>query len=155
MTKFRVEDINLEGWDTIHKAAYCGNYDKLLEELNNGICANSIVENFKSINHPFLKKRHPIYFNNMTPLYLAAQRGNSKCVQLLIDRGADPTIMVKNTFANEQCTAMNLALWFYNFNCYWIMKNSIKKDTKKDTKKQALLSEPYGIPNLDSILIRG
>ena len=33
MTKFRVENINLEGWDTIHKAAYCGDYDKLLEEL--------------------------------------------------------------------------------------------------------------------------
>ena len=28
--QLNVDDINYEGWDTIHKAAYCGNYEILL-----------------------------------------------------------------------------------------------------------------------------
>ena len=59
----------------------------------------------------------------MTPLYLAAQRGNTKCVQLLIDRGADPTILTNNTYMNCSCSAISVALWCLHYKSYKIMIN--------------------------------
>jgi hypothetical protein len=128
MTRYRVDNINSEGWETIHKAAYCGNYDLLLEELNNGINVNLLSNNFISLYKPDFKKPRKIYFDNITPLYLAAQKGQNKCVQLLIDRGADPAILAKNTYMKCSCSALSVALWCLHYKSYKIMKKGSKKD---------------------------
>jgi ankyrin repeat protein len=138
MTKFTVDNINSEGWETIHKAAYCGDYNILIEELNNNIDVNLIANNFISLYKPDFSKSHSIYFDNVTPLYLAAQKGHSKCVKLLINRGADPTILTNNTYLNSSCTAFSVAWWCSNYKAYKIMK--------KGSKKEGLLAQTFNNP---------
>lgn len=124
------EDIlTYEGWDNIHKAAYYNDYDMLLDELNNGACVNSISNNFISLYKPLFRKSRKIYFINMTPLYIAADRGHTKCVKLLYNRGADPTILTKNTYTNTELTALNIALYNGHIKCYSIMSGNSNKNT--------------------------
>ena len=126
MSPKKIEDITTEGWDTIHKAAYCGNYDILLEELNNGISANHISNKFKSKYKQIICKDFDIYFSNMYPLYIAAQRGHINCVQLLIDRGADPKMIANNEYFDTVCDAFSVALLHNNFKTYRLMKKLSK-----------------------------
>ena len=127
------KNLTFEGWKNVHKAAYYNDYDTLLEELNNGECVNSMTNNFISRYEPVFRKNRKIYFDNMTPLYIAAQRGHTKCVKLLVDRGADPTIMAKNTYCNTTCSALAMSLYCGNIYSYWIMRNSRKKKLLNET----------------------
>ena len=131
------KNLTFEGWEKVHKAAYYNDYDTLLEELNNGICINSVANNFISLYEPIIWKNRKIYFNNMTPLYIAAQKGHTKCVKLLVERGANPTILAKNTHTNSECSALTISLYWGHLYSYWIMKNSIKN---KNLNKTGLLA---------------
>ena len=62
----------------------------------------------------------------MYPLYIAAQRGPTKCIQLLMDRGADHKILAKNDHFNTSCDAYNVAWWHNNFKTYRLMKQLSK-----------------------------
>ena len=129
---YRIENIATEGWDTIHKAAYCGNYDILLEELNNGISPNHISIKFKSkCKQPFFND-FDVYFSNMYPLYLAAQNGHKKCIKLLIDRGADPNLLVKNEYFNEKSNAYGVAICCNQFTTYRYIKKLMEYKRKKE-----------------------
>ena len=128
MTEQIIDNIRAEGWEPIHWAAYYGNYNALLDELNKGICANLLTEKFTSLYKSRFNKKTIIYFKNMCPLYLAAQKGHTKCVKLLISRGANPKVLVSNTYTNTQCVPLNVSLWFNNFRSYQIMKKGSKKD---------------------------
>ena len=123
MSPKTIEEITTEGWDTIHKAAYIGNYDVLLEELNNGISANHISSVLHSKYVPMCGKKFNIYFSNMYPLYIAAQRGHKRCVKLLLNRGADPMLISKNEYFNTECNALSVVWSKNNFKCYRLMKN--------------------------------
>ena len=134
------KNLTFEGWKNVHKAAYYNDYDTLLEELNNGECVNSAVNNFISLYEIVFCKKRKICFENMTPLYIAAQKGHTKCVKLLIDRGADPTLLAKNTYSNSECSALSVALCYGKFYSYWIMKNSCKN--KKLNRTGLLVNTP-------------
>jgi len=117
-----------DNWFTIHAAAFKGNYNILLDELNNGVCVNSIMYDVKFEYNKILNLQVIEWLNNVTPLYLAALMGNSRCVKLLMARGADPKIITYNTFSKKSYNAFSIALWNFNFNCYRLMKqkNNIK-----------------------------
>ena len=142
MCNLTVHDISLSSWNLIHKAAYCGNYVALEEELNNGADPNFKVNGFESKLSPlFSSKRITIYFDNMTPIYVAAVMGNTDCVRLLLARGADPTIKAQNTHYNMgSCSAITASLWFGNFKCYRLMKNHIQHQPSKDPATRYLLA---------------
>ena len=128
MPKLQNSTSNLDSWFTIHNAAFNGKYDILLEELNNGVDVNSIMYDLKFHYKQLLYPTGFIWLNNVTPIYLAAFNGHSRCVKLLMVRGADPTIEIENTFSKKSYNALNIALWNFNLNCYRIMKknNNIK-----------------------------
>ncbi len=65
----------------------------------------------------------------MTPLYIAADRGHTKCVKLLYDRGADPKILTKNTYTNTEYSALNIALYNGQIKCYCILSRNCNKNT--------------------------
>jgi len=134
---FTVETINSEGWDTIHKAAYCGNYDILLEELNSGISANHVSNALKSKCKQSLSKDFDVYFSNISPLYMAAQKGHTKCIKLLIERGADPYMLAKNEYFNSKCNAFEVAFWCDKFLTYRLMKRMTRN------KKSEITSNEY------------
>ena len=140
---YKIEDIKNEGWDTIHKAAYCGDYDVLLEELNNGVSANYTSKKLHSIYYPPFGKKIEVYFSNVYPLYLAAQKGHQKCIKLLMDRGADPTILATNTEFNTTCDAYSVALWEGKLSTYRLLKSKHKKNNLSaltNTYKTALIA---------------
>jgi len=128
MPKLQTQISDLDSWFTIHNAAFNGKYDILLEELNNGVSVNSIMYDLKFQYKQLLYPTGFIWLNNVTSIYLAALNGHSRCVKLLMARGADPTIQIVNTFSKKSYNAFDIALWKFNFNCYRLMKkkNNIK-----------------------------
>ena len=129
----KVEDITTEGWDTIHKAAFCGDYNVILDELNSGVSPNHISNNFKSKCKRIFSKDKIVYFTNMTPLYITAQKGHLKCIKLLIDRGADPYISAKNLNFNVNCDAFSVSLSCNKLFFYILMKKIMKNKNKNIT----------------------
>ena len=125
-----VSEISLPGWERIHKAAFCGDYKILLEELDNGVSpnlrANNLTSIYRPIFHPIFQKKYEVYFDNMTPLYLAAQNGHLQCVTLLMDRGANPRIKNLNKHFNTFQDALGISFWFGKIGAYRVMKNSPK-----------------------------
>ena len=125
-----VSEISLPGWGRIHKAAFCGDYNILLEELDYGVSANLRADNFTSIYYPMFHnifhKKFEIYFDNMTPLYLAAQNGHIQCVKLLMERGANPRIKNINKHFNSSQDALGASLGFGKIGAYRAMKRSSK-----------------------------
>ena len=139
MTPKTVDEITFPSWEPIHKAAYCGNYDMLLSELDNGICANHLVNNFESKHAARCKRNLTIYFDNMSPLYLAAQQGHYKCVRLLLDRGADPDVKCRNRYSNSECVATDVSFWRGNLKCYRLIRTYKRSTTALST---SLLNSP-------------
>jgi ankyrin repeat protein len=110
-----------DGWPPIHIAAYEGDYEKLVNELNRGVDVNTVADNLKS-RGAFSGKfnwrwdtKLITYFNNVTPLYTASSSGNEKCVKILMERGADPTIKAINTNCNSSATSYSVAMICNNF----------------------------------------
>lgn len=139
MKQYQIENIHTEGWSLIHKAAYCDRDDILRQEMDNGISANHISNSFKSKYIPFIGKKNDVYFNNMYPLYLAAQRGNIRCVKLLLDRGADPKIKIYNKSRNVYSDSLEIAFIKNNFKCYYLIKNYNKNKQNIDILESPLL----------------
>lgn len=133
MKKKYIEDITFSSWPLIHKAAYCGNYDVILNELDNGTTPNYIVNNFESKKIFYFKKPITIYFDMMSPLYLAAFRGHYRCVKLLIDKGADPLIETLNKYENKSFNALQVSNLNFNYRVYRYIKKSIKIKNEKYT----------------------
>jgi len=142
MCNLTIHDISLSSWNIIHKAAYCGNYAALEEELNSGANPNFTVDKFESKLTPlFSTQKITVYFDNMTPIYIATVMGHTDCVRLLLARGADPTIKARNTYYNmSSCSALTASLWFGNFKCYRLMKNHINYKSSGDSSKKYLLA---------------
>ena len=115
--------IAYEGWEKIHIAAYHGNYELLLNELNRGISVNLVSDAFSSRGGYCgkfqwrYKKDLKIIWKNMTPLYVACQKGHLRCVKLLMERGADPSIKAFNTNANEAFSSFLTAISWNRFKC--------------------------------------
>ena len=61
MCNLTIQDISLSSWNIIHKAAYCGNYEVLEEELNNGADPNFKVDGFESKLKPFFSSQKNNY----------------------------------------------------------------------------------------------
>ena len=124
-------------WSEIHKAAYFGNLENLISELNAGIDPNYSEKKLLSLgaftsewNPLSFNKRIKVYFENVTPLYLAAQKGHIKCVKVLMERGANPKIIAKNTFYKNAkgVTPKQIAIWFCNYRCYKTMTRTYSED---------------------------
>ena len=111
----------------IHKAAYCGNYDQLLDELNNEVDPNYISTRFSSKYTTCFNKKINIYFQNMYPLYLAVQGKHLSCVKLLMNRGANPNLVIYNEYCKSYCTAINFSLLNLDYKCYNLLKNKKNK----------------------------
>jgi ankyrin repeat protein len=143
MTELTVYDISLSSWPLIHKAAYCGNYEILEEELNNGVDPNFKVDGFESkLKLYFSNQKIIIYFNNMTPIYVATVMGRTKCVGLLLARGADPTIKAYNKYYNmDSCSSLGASIWFTNLACYRLIKNHIKCQRGNNSATKYLLAD--------------
>ena len=110
----------------IHYAAYNGYYEMLLKELNNGINVDCVTNECISFN---IYNNNIIYFSNVTPLYLSAQRGHTKCVKLLMERGANPKNIVCKPHTNYKITPLDVAIIYCNLCCYILMKK--KYNTEK------------------------
>jgi hypothetical protein len=138
----------LLNWDKAQCAAYSGNADSLLDEINNGYNVNKKTSNFvsygayKSRFSPFYDKKKKTYFQDVTLLYLAAQKGNLKCVELLLNKGADLKI---KTYCDKLdkggSTPLSIAILFSNYKCFKTMKNYKKK-------KDVLLFNDYTHNNI-------
>ena len=133
-------NFDLLGWTTLHQAAYKGDYKNLLMELNSGIDPNIKSDKFESYgtflnkedwmkwtDYLHFKKKKKIYFKNVTPLYLAAANGHSKCVKLLMLRGGDPKIKAMNMYNKHVTNCYIIALLCGKYNSYYIMKNTKEK----------------------------
>lgn len=121
----------LDGWTKAHCAAYDGNYDLLLNELNSGFDVNKTSRmisygGYKK-NSLFYNKKMKVHFEDVTLLYLASQEGHADCVQLLIDRGADIKIKIKSDYNKKGSTALNNAFYNNNFKSISIMKKGVNK----------------------------
>ena len=77
----------------------------------------------------------------MTPIYIATVMGHTKCVKLLLARGADPTIKAHNThYKMGSCSALVASMWFANLGCYRLMKNHVAPITNNDPAAKYLLA---------------
>ena len=121
-------------WERIHLAAFYNNSTILLEELNSGTDPDLSMSEFKTkgLSKDFFSKKLIVYWNNMTPLYLAAYRGNVSCVKILMERGADPKINVYNTYYKNNETALSVAYTFMNFRCIRLMRKKHKRGLLQD-----------------------
>ena len=139
-----VSEISLPGWERIHKAAFCGDYNILLEELDNGVSpnlrANNLTSIYRPMFYPLLQKKREIYFDNMTPLYLAAQNCRMNCVKLLMERGANPRIKNLNKHFNTFEDALGISFWLGKIGPYLIMKRSPKDYVIHDTIPEPTIS---------------
>lgn len=122
-------DVN-DGWDKIHCAAYIGNTDLLVDELNAGKNVNAYSEKMTSVGgfegrwNLRYNKEKIIYWKYVTPLYLAAQMGHKDCVKILMERGADPNIKAYNTNVNESFSISGTASTYNNFKSLYIIKKT-------------------------------
>ena len=110
------------GWPSIHIAAYEGDYEKLVNELNRGVDVNTVANDVRSKGAFYGKfnwrwsDKLITCFTNVTPLYTAACSNRGlQCVQLLMERGADPTIEAINTNCNCSATSQSAAWACNNF----------------------------------------
>ena len=142
-----IDDITFSSWPLIHKAAYCGNYNVIITELDNGISPNHLINDLESLKLFYFTNPIVIYFDMISPLYLAAFRGHYKCVKLLIDRGADPFIKTLNKYYNKSCTPLKVSWTQNNFRSYKYIKQSLKQ--KKITYNTSLLNAEFNTSPLD------
>ena len=114
-----------------------GNLENLTNELNCGVNPNHSEKNLLSLgaftsnwNPLFFNKKTKVYFENITPIYLAAQEGHIKCVKLLMERGANPKILAKNTFYKNTkgVSSTEIACLFCNYKCYKTMMRKYSED---------------------------
>ena len=97
----RNEEVQLER--SLVEAAANGNYDKIVELLDSGVSVDA--EEYNKLLFYASK-------NYVTPLQIAAANGHDKCVQILIDHGAD--VNAKDRF---DVTALHMAAEKGNYFC--------------------------------------
>ena len=78
-------------------------------------------------------------FENMTPLYLAAQYGHLKCIRLLLKRGAFPSIKVHNITYDTYITAAETAFGNKQYRCYYAIKTANVKEIQFSNISSPLL----------------
>ena len=137
------ESNGYEGWHKMHIYAFHNKHELLLEMLNSGVEPDIKSDNLLSygdyVNYWKFDKNKPKVFKNVTPLYIASQLGNEKCVEYLMKRGANPKNVVKLLSSDKETnvgTPLENALLFYNFKSYKLMR-TIK------AKSEQLLKETY------------
>jgi len=138
------ETSNLE-WENIHEAAYFNNFELLEEELNSGVDPNLIINNFKSYgpSKDFYSKKIIVYWDKLTALYIACQKGHTKCVNLLMQRGANPNIEAYNQYYKMHVSPLNIATTSFHFKCVRLLKKTYNKNNLLNISFNDNLSLPY------------